>query len=265
MEVPDVAEELYGLEPGEFVAARDALARRLRSEGDRELAATVKQLRRPSVTAAAMNGAARAHPELLDAALAAADRLRQATEAAVGGDAGDLRAASAEERAAAKAFLEVAEARLSDRGVSEQRLAGTLRAAALDPELREALRRGVLATDHEAPGFGFGAALGLGDVAVAPTPEPVRRPGRRGSSKRDGTDAETKAAREAEERAAAEAAREAAARRRDLEKRIAKLERSAARLAAKADAAEDAARDARAHADHAAADLDAARSELHEA
>src|SRR5688572_26545469 len=50
-EVSDLADaqagdELFGLPPEEFVAARDDLARRLRREGDAEAARRVKALRR---------------------------------------------------------------------------------------------------------------------------------------------------------------------------------------------------------------------------
>ena len=42
----DPVDELYGLPPADFVAQRDALARRLRQDGDRERAAEVKALGR---------------------------------------------------------------------------------------------------------------------------------------------------------------------------------------------------------------------------
>jgi hypothetical protein len=42
---------LYRLPLGEFVAARDQLARQLRAAGDRDAARQVARLRRPSISA----------------------------------------------------------------------------------------------------------------------------------------------------------------------------------------------------------------------
>ena len=50
-----IAEELYGLRPEGFTEARTAAEKRVRSVGDRELAARVKALRRPAVSAWAVN------------------------------------------------------------------------------------------------------------------------------------------------------------------------------------------------------------------
>lgn len=44
---PAVGDELYELDPAEFVAARNALATQLRAAGDREAAKVVAALRRP--------------------------------------------------------------------------------------------------------------------------------------------------------------------------------------------------------------------------
>ena len=55
-----VAEALYAGDPAAFVAARDAAAKQARAAGDRELAASIKALRRPSVAAWYVNLAARA-------------------------------------------------------------------------------------------------------------------------------------------------------------------------------------------------------------
>jgi hypothetical protein len=53
---------LYQLPLGEFVAARDQLARQLRTTGDREAARQVVGLRRPSISAWAANQLAHAAP-----------------------------------------------------------------------------------------------------------------------------------------------------------------------------------------------------------
>ena len=263
------ADDLYGLAPSEFTAARDALARRLRAEGDREQAAVVKALRRPSATAAALNLAARAHPDLLQQTLDAGEQLRVATEAALEGDAGGLRAATADERAASGRFLTAAEAFLGSASPeARQRMGATLRAALLDHEVLDALQRGVLAGDHEPAGAGFG--LGEGSTTAS-------RPSSRGTkaatrtSRPDDTEAEAARRRELVATVArlekASKARTAAA-----GKATAKAERAAAAVseaeaaavearAAAAAAAEDA-RVAQAAAEDAADDLARARGDL---
>jgi hypothetical protein len=59
----DVASELYDLDPSDFTAARDARAAEARKGGDRELAAAIRALRRPTSAAAALNLLARRRPE----------------------------------------------------------------------------------------------------------------------------------------------------------------------------------------------------------
>ena len=92
-----VADELYGLAPGEFTEARDALVKRLRADKERELANQVKGLRRPTVAAWALNRLIRNRRKDVGALLAAGEELREAQEQLVGG--GDR---SAFQRAAAK-------------------------------------------------------------------------------------------------------------------------------------------------------------------
>jgi hypothetical protein len=88
-------DELFGLAPEEFVAARDELARRLRRDGDPEAARRVKALRRPPLSAWAVNQLARGKEPSVDRLLAAGERLRAAQQAALaGGDAAELRSAA---------------------------------------------------------------------------------------------------------------------------------------------------------------------------
>jgi hypothetical protein len=229
------ADDLYGLEPSEFVAARDALARRLRAAGDRAAAADVAKLRRPSTVAWALNRAAREHPELLERALDGGQRLRAATEAAVGGDVAGLREATAVERSASDRFLDEAESNLGRSAATQPKLAATLRAAAVDAEVADALRRGVLTTDHEASGFGFAA-----DFAIGAPPA-------------------------ADARSTKDAARALTQRRRELQGEVSRLEGEVARLSREADQAEATAHAARAAAAAAQTDLDRAQSDLDEA
>jgi hypothetical protein len=181
----DVAapEELYGLPPEEFVAARNALVKRLRAGGDRPAAATVAKLRRPTPAAWALDQVARLDPSRLEAALAAGARLRTATSAAVSGDPDAFRRASAEERAATDAAVEAAASHLGSPGPEVRaRIAAILRAAFLDEEVADRLRRGVLDADLDASSSGFGFGFGdepadLPAVTVAPAaPAEVEAP-----------------------------------------------------------------------------------------
>ncbi len=84
---------------GEFVPARDALARELRKAGDRPAAVAVRDLRRPTVTAWALNQVARRQPDDVAALLEAAEAVGAAQAAAVSsGTPEALRAATRRRR-----------------------------------------------------------------------------------------------------------------------------------------------------------------------
>ena len=61
MSIEDVARELYGLEPEEFTAARNARAKEAKEAGDRELASRVQSLRKPTAGAWLLNQLVRRH------------------------------------------------------------------------------------------------------------------------------------------------------------------------------------------------------------
>lgn len=168
----DVAgvDDLYGLEPSAFTPARNDLVRRLKAAGRRDEAAIAAALRRPPATALALNQVARQDPDLVESALAAGARLRDATQAALGGDASAIREASAEERTASEALVVAADAHLGAGGQQVRaRLSATVHAAVLDEAVADELRRGVLAADHDRSGLGLGA-----DPGASPTPPRTR-------------------------------------------------------------------------------------------
>jgi hypothetical protein len=243
--------DLYALLPEEFTAARNALAKELKAAGDKEGAAEVAQLRRPSVGAHALNQVAHEQPDLIEAALDAGIALREASEAAARGDASGLREATASERAVAQAVAKAVKPHLGSRGDAlVPALLATLRAGALDEGVAEQLRSGTLSTEHEQAGFGFG--LEAGDGAVAPRrsaqPKAKKAPGRpKLKAVPDLPEPDPKdVAREKAERAEARAAERQ--RKKDLaaaEKNAVRLEREATRLANEADDAEADARAAR--------------------
>ena len=77
----DIAQRLYGLRPDEFTGARTAAEKTARADGDKELAAAVKALRRPAVAAWAVNLLVRHRRELVDQVVELGEQLRQALSA----------------------------------------------------------------------------------------------------------------------------------------------------------------------------------------
>ncbi|MYW42464.1 hypothetical protein, partial [Streptomyces sp. SID161] len=78
MNLDTVADELYGLRPEEFVAARDRHALAAGEAGDRSLAEEIRALRRPSLAAWVSNLLVRRQPEEVEPLLGLGERLRRA-------------------------------------------------------------------------------------------------------------------------------------------------------------------------------------------
>src|SRR4051794_35199931 len=166
--------DLYGLPLEEFTPARDAAARALRKAGEREAAAQVAKLPKPSPAAWAANQVAREQPELIAALLDAGAALRAAQDAAMsGGGAASLREATLAERRAVDAVMSAAAAlkpvgKPLSRAMAD-RLRTTLHAAAGDPGLRAALSAGRLVSEAQAGGA-WPFALGTPGVEPAEAP-----------------------------------------------------------------------------------------------
>ena len=172
---------LYALDPGEFVAARTALAKRLKADGRKDAAAAVARLRRPSVVAGAINRAVRQHPDDVEAAIDAASRVVVAqADLMAGGEPGSLRSASTAQRAATAVVVRHAVAFAGATHTDAVRT--TVDAALADPDLTEHLRAGTLTDTLAAPaGFGFGFDADAGPAA------PRRRRSAAAGSPRTGT------------------------------------------------------------------------------
>lgn len=100
----DEHDELAGVPPEEFVGARDALAKRLKAEGNAAEAAEVKKLRKPTVAQWITDQVRRRHAEDIDALRAASSEVAAAQEEAImSGDRDPLRAASTKRRNALNA------------------------------------------------------------------------------------------------------------------------------------------------------------------
>jgi len=227
----EVADELYGLPPGEFIATRDERARQARAVGRREEAAAIKKLARPTTSAWLVNQLSRGAPELVERLFGVGAALQEAQRTLAGER---LRELSGQRRQVVSDLLPVAAGiaveagQVASAAVLEE-VRATLEAALADAEARDAVRSGhltkaltyaglgevdltaALAPVAPVPGRGVqgrGAPSGRGrkaEVAAAASaarPEPGRA-GRAGEA--DGAD------RAAEEIAAAEATAASAA------------------------------------------------------
>ncbi len=188
MDVESELDQLYGLEPGKFVAERDRLARELRDAGLREESAHVKSLRKPTVSAATINQLARSERREVDLLLDAGHRLREAQQRLLAGeDPGSLDEARRIEREALGKLRRAAQRILAESGresgTTLDRVMATLQAAAISDEGRELLARGRLTGDIEAAGFDLLAPLSSGAPKkrrrAAPKKPPKPRPDRK--------------------------------------------------------------------------------------
>jgi hypothetical protein len=236
--VEEEIDALFSGPLGNFTQARNALAQRLTAEGERDAAARVKQLRKPTVTAWAVDQLAHHHRDRVEKLLEVTDRMRDARNAA------ELRAATKERTKIVSSLLDIASQILKDAGNAAgagqlDRITQTLLAGTSTDEHRDELIHGRLTKDLQ-PGS-FEDAWGLADTFIA---------------EEEVGNAETHAD---EARRAAEELGEAAA---AEERRVAQLEQeaeSAERLAEGARRAADRARakaiEARRRADDALAEL----------
>ena len=214
---------LYGLALEEFTPKRDELAKRLRTDGDREAANAVKKLRKPTVAAWAVNQVARSQPKAIRELAKAGEALSKAQAAVLSGkgSADKLRSAGERERAAIDELMQAARGLLTGggKGLSEATLedvAETLRAAAVDEDTREAVLAGRLDRERRAAGLGGGLdafAVSGGTTRQAPKPAAPKpaAPKPTKESKTEADRAKAAAAEEAKRRSAARAAAKEAA------------------------------------------------------
>jgi hypothetical protein len=162
MDLDSVAEDLYGLPPDEFTAARDDAAKQA---SDPTLKKAIKTLRKPTGSAHTVNHLVREHPNDIDELLDLGDELRSAMT----GDKGDVRRLT-EQRRDLISSLVAADLPAAVR----DDVTATLEAATADPELGAAVRSGRLVKPLRYAGFG--AMPDLDDVMATPVPErPVRK------------------------------------------------------------------------------------------
>jgi len=144
---------LFEEDPKTFVATRDQLAKELRAGGQRDSAAAVRALRRPSVSAWALNQVARRDASTIERLLETVERARVAQdEVLAGAERETLRDALTERRHALAAVVDAARVVIEESGRSSDASARDIESAlqgSLTPDFTDALRRGVL-TDLDA-------------------------------------------------------------------------------------------------------------------
>jgi hypothetical protein len=148
-ETEEALDRLYAAPPDRFTAERDALAKGLKTS-DKAAAAAVKALRRPPVTAWALNQVARNRAEDLSALFEADAQLNRSQREGAGREALAEAGRARREiigRLVAAATRTLAEAGHPDSPANRDRIARTLAAVAMDAEGRDALARGRLTGD----------------------------------------------------------------------------------------------------------------------
>lgn len=172
MDFSSAADELYGVRPAEFVAARKRLAAAARDAGDRALAKRIGGLRRPTLSAWAVNLLARSARDDLGRLLDVGEGIRSAWGS--GGGLGDL-----EQRRArlVDALVRTAGGLAADAGnpLREQavrEVEDTLQAATVDADVADEVRRGRLSQPRSHTGFvPAGFPMSPGDERERAEPE----------------------------------------------------------------------------------------------
>ena len=142
-ELTAIADALYAGPADSFTEMRNQAAKGV---GDKELAAQVKKLKKPSVAAWAVNLLVRREHEQINSVLGLAGQLRAAAEAL---DGEELRALTRQRRQLTTALASSAKALAKDAGVRltgpvVDQVEGVLTAAMLDPVAAQAVRTGRL-------------------------------------------------------------------------------------------------------------------------
>lgn len=163
-ELVQVADALYGADPGDFIAARDAAAK----AADKELGKAVKAMRKPSVSAWAVNLLVRREAGQIEQVLALGEQLRHAAESL---DGEELRALTRQRRQLTHALADTARRLAREKG---QRLTapvvdeveGMLNAALLDPVAADVVRSGLVLRGFTSTGV---STLDVASVCALPS------------------------------------------------------------------------------------------------
>ncbi len=226
MDVDEVADELYGLDPSEFVEFRTARVAQARAEGDKALAAAIGKLRKPTTVGWLVNLLARELPEEIAGVLQLGVALRDAQRHL---SAADLRTLTTQRQQLVRALAKRAGGFAADRGreVPEDALrevGQTLHAAMADPEVGEQVRIGRIITAASYSGFGpagLSVVGGKAPVRAVPKPKPAETVDRKAAARDELADADAAVTRAHDAATAARrAAEEATATLAEVDERI---------------------------------------------
>lgn len=169
MDLDEVADELYGLPLGDFVAVRNARAKEAKAAGDKELSASIAGLVKPTKAGWLTNQLVRRRRDEIAPLLELGAGLREAT-ATLSGD--QLRELTKQQGRLVHALVQQARQVAAELGESvtddvAEGVNQTLRAALADEALSAQLAQARLTDRLEPAGFG-----GMG---LAPAPTPARK------------------------------------------------------------------------------------------
>jgi len=174
----EVISELYALPLADFTRVRNDLAAQAKARGRKQLAESIKQLRKPTASAWAVNMLVRHHPDEITELLALGARLREA-QSSLAGEA--LRELTKQRRQAVAALARLARGVAVGYGqklsaASEAEVEETLGAALVDPAAGYALRSGRLTSPLSYVGLGpLAAVAGPAPTADTELPKPAGR------------------------------------------------------------------------------------------
>jgi hypothetical protein len=167
MDLVSIADELYGLPPSKFTSVRDARAADAKKAGDPELSKSVKQLRRPTISAWLANLLVRQRSQEISQLLDLGTAMRRAQSDLA---ANDIRALSEQRRqlvaalaTEAKGLAEEVAQPVNDSSIQE--LGVTLEAALADSAASDSLQTGCLTKPLSYSGFG---PVDLTDAVATP-------------------------------------------------------------------------------------------------
>ncbi|WP_433611396.1 hypothetical protein [Prescottella agglutinans] len=186
MDVDTVADELYRLDPSDFVAARAAFVKQARAAKERDTAVAIAGLKKPTTVGWLVNLLAQQCPDDVNAVLSLGDALNRAQRRL---DAETLRELTEQRQRLVRALATRAGALAADRGrtVNEtvlRQVSQTLHAAMVDPVLAGAVRQGRAVAAVSYSGFGPAGLESVdagadGSEAAARAAAARARPGRR--------------------------------------------------------------------------------------
>lgn len=178
MDADEAAAELYALPPEQFTAARNARAKEAKAAGDKETAAQITALRKPTVVAWLVNLLVRERPDEIGGFLDLGEALREATATLSGPE---LRQLSGQRHQLVQALVRQARELGRQAGYRStedvsRAVEETLAAALTDPAVAEQLRAGRLTSGLTATGFAAPSPGATSTRRASAPPTPTRSP-----------------------------------------------------------------------------------------